>query len=180
MNPEGLEFDIMDPMSASLGITIVRMDQSDPVPSGIYGAFKILLIQGRTGGQYPNREMVDNADPAEVSERFWRDQEAVVSLVLYGTEDGVNDVLNDLYQYAESALDFLALYGREAFQSAGLTVDVSASIIDDTTTYNGSAYEYRLGFQFKVRAIKEAIKVFDAIDMDATFDEITEEIIYGE
>lgn len=180
MNPQDLYNSVVLPLSSYLGIPFVRKDESGTAPSGIYGMYKIIRIESDTGGHFPNREDVINADPTQISTRYWKTQNAIVSLSIRGDEDGVNDVLNDIYNYSADAMDYLALHGRDDFRSAGLSVDLSESILEDLTVFNGTLYEYNVGFTVIVKANREITIVSDAVDMDATFDAITEEIIYGE
>lgn len=168
---------VVDLLSSYLGVLnnkfpIIRKEQSSLKPQYPFGAYKLLSV---SGSRYSDRIEINNPDPTKMTEKFSKIETAVVSLSFYIRENTVNvgvpslPVIDVIYDLAERAIDFLQKKGKDHFHALGVVVELFDTNITDRTVYLDPIYEYQIGFDFKVRAVKNLELTIDAIDVDATF-----------
>lgn len=169
MNPVDVYTNVISPMADSLGLFALRNEQNAPAPDGIYLSYKIRPVPERGGAIYPHYEDAVNPDPTKKSVRFYRTESVSVSVNLHGRQDDAPDTLQSLYEYADQAIDYLAVHGAQRNSEQGIAIDLSDTVKADRTSLKGPGYEHQIGFDFIIRSRKETVLEVDAVDMTATF-----------
>lgn len=163
--------DLLAVYLGNLGVKypLFRKEQSVPKPVYPFAAYKILSVGGLDYSI--KREMVE-PDPAKLKFQWEKVQTAVVSLSFYNLENNsISRPIEVIYQTAQDALDWLSITGKEQIRELGIVVELINQQIQDRTVYLDRVYEYQLGFDFKVKALRTLVETVPAVDMDATIEQ---------
>jgi len=157
-------------LSVHLNIRFVRSEQTLDRPDYPFMSYKILSSEPE-----PAQCIIDEYEPVTgndtvLQKTSTRESDLIVSLSFIGGEKDYPA----LWAFAEEAHDWIdSLPGIEAADGIGIGVSVQ-SPVQDRTVYLETEYEHKFGFDFKVRDRKSKIEAVDAVDLAATFADITE------
>jgi hypothetical protein len=151
---------------------IVRKEQSGLKQVYPYAGYKVLTVNG---DPYQNKGQIDNIDPTKITYHYDKVETAIVSLSFYITENAsgvIPPTIDLIYTKASEAIEYLQIEGKEAIKELQIVVELFDTTIQDRTLYLDTVYEYQLGFDFRVKALKGLDLELDAVDVDATIDGI--------
>ncbi len=155
---------LMEDLSNDLGIQVRRAEHSFTRPQLPFATYK--LIQERPDSLAQKEVVIlEQTDATIFKSEQRRRGFATVGLNFYGNN------LPTLRELAEAAKDYLDQYDF-------LGNDMGApdfSEIEDRTIFLETDWESRIGFNFTFEYVNLATLEIDAIDIDATFAEITGE-----
>ena len=155
-------------LSEHLDIKFIRSEQSGERPAYPFMSYKILSSDPGIA-----QEMIETAEPhgdddTKVVKNSSRESKIVISLNFFSDEKGYGDLFN-IAEKAYAWIDSLA--GLEAADEIGIGVSV-VNYIQDRTVFFETEYEYKFGFDFEVRDKAVKTEIVDAIDIEATIEDI--------
>jgi hypothetical protein len=161
---------LLSTIATELEIPVLRKEQSVKKPVYPYMAWKILSVNGT---DYSIRETKPIADETKILYEHFKVQTAIVSLSFYHTESKKTDEMNPLdvcYNLANASMDYISILGREQIRTLGIVCENISQSVSDRTTYLDPIYEYQVGFDFRVKAVKTVEQTVGAVNMDETLD----------
>lgn len=164
--------ELLSNIADELETPVLRKEQSVKKPVYPYMAWKILSVSGT---DYSIREEIPIEDATKLKYKWSKVQSAVVSLSFYNTEKNKtaeSNPLDVIYNHANSAMDYISILGREQIRTLGIVCENISQSVSDRTTYIDPIYEYQVGFDFRVRAVRTLMETVDVVDMDATWEGI--------
>jgi hypothetical protein len=164
--------ELLSNIADKLEIPVLRKEQSVQKPVYPYMAWKILSVSGT---DYSIRKEIPIADATKLKYEWSKVQTAVVSLSFYNTEKNKTSESNPLdviYNHANSAMDYISILGREQIRTLGIVCENISQSASDRTTYIDPIYEYQVGFDFRVKAVKTVEQTVGAVNMDETLNRI--------
>lgn len=174
-----MNFDIVKSLigflAENIDLVVIRSEQGGKQPAYPYGVYK---VSGKNNGDYRSWKEIAILDPTKYKEEFSRLEEFTISLsfvnVPFGSAQGTN-LIDGLWTLADKAYDYLNVISRDRKQELGITVEL-LNAISDRTVYLDPVYEYKVGFDFKIKGVGKLERTLDAIDIDATVEGIVADI----
>ncbi len=151
--------DLIKSLAENIDLVVIRSEQGGKQPAYPYGVYK---VSGKNNGDYRSWKEIAILDPTKYKEEFSRLEEFSISLSFMSLTS-----LDSLWLYADKAYDYLNVISRDRKQELGITVEL-LNAISDRTTYLDPVYEYKVGFDFKIKGVGKLERTLDAIDIDAT------------
>lgn len=147
----------------AVGVLFVRADQEGDRPAPPFLSYKVL----NQGGDpiYTEIRTMEGVEGDETKVRITSDVkvDAMVSLQFFGHNHA------SLWPLADGAWSYLESdEGKEAFLALGVFPRIASPRIEDRTVYLETQYEYRLGFDFRLKGRKIRTTITDAVDLAAS------------
>ena len=147
-------------LSEHLGIEFVRGEQSGERPKYPFLSYKILSSDaGKEQEAVKTSELIDDDKLKKTSIR----ESALIVSISFFSDEKMYETLIELAEKAYAWVD--SLTGYEAAKKIGIGVSVE-SPVQDRTVFFETEYEYRFGFDIKIRDKAIYTEIVETIDID--------------
>lgn len=151
-----------------LPVGVARYEQSAKRPPYIFLSYKTLSMEPEPAQGIIETQTLDPADETKVIKTEVRESDDIVSLNLIGSEDDYHT----LWRLAEKAYAWIdSSAGADKADELGIGVSVTGPIQDRTIVLE-TLYEHKLGFDIKIKQKTSSSETVDALDLQATIEEI--------
>jgi len=151
--------DLIQSLAESIGVTIIRAEQGGKQPDSPYGSYKAIT---KNNGNYGYQNEIEIEDPTKYKEEFSRKEEFSVSLSFISIVSS-----DDLWSLADQAFDYLNVLSRERKQELEIAVEM-LNTVSDRTVYLDPIYEYKVGFDIRVKGLGRLERTIDAVDIEGS------------